>query len=693
MRKAATFTAAVVLAGCGPGLPDQPTIETYDAAPAAKPASPPEGVTLASVGLSSEALDRSADPCSDFYRYACGGWIDKTEIPADKPRWVRSFNEIHERNEKELRAILEAAAANPKSGDDVHTKIGRYYAACMDEASIAEAGLTKIQPLLDRIAKIRDDKSLLSVVTELHRHKIWALFDIDAEQDFKDATKMIAFLDQNGLGLPDRDYYVKEDDKSKTLRDAYVAHVERMLELGGYSAEDAKRAAQDVMQIETQLAEASKTRVERRDPKGLYNKVDRAGLVKLAPKLDWAAYFAALEQPKLTEIAVTAPKYFSRIDSLLHKTAPAAWRNYFTWHVLHSLAPALPEPFVQEDFALTQLLTGQPEQRVRWKRCVSATDAALGEALAQPFIERRFRGASKAAAEEQVHAISDAFGKRLDDLDWMGAATRARADEKLQAMEYLIGYPDKWKTYDFAIEDAYVDNLLAAQAFDLRRELDKIGKPVDRGEWSMSPPTVNAYYNPLRNHMVFPAGILQPPFYDVDAAVAVNLGGMGFVVGHELTHGFDDQGSQFDEKGNLADWWEPKVAEAFKKRTKCVEDLYAGFTPAPGLSLNGELTKGENIADLGGVKLAFAAYRGLRAGEEPIVAEGHSEDQLFFLASGQVWCSKLRDEYLRLMVQTDPHSPPQYRVNGPLSQLPEFAEAFECSEGTPMHPKEVCSVW
>lgn len=689
--------ALSALPACGPAAGPPPLPAGAAKAPPAPPA--PQGLPvvetrLESVGLDESAIDRGANPCEDFYQFACGGWLAKAEIPGDEAYWMRSFNEIEERNEAELRRILEEAA-QAGDRDPVSKKIGAYYGACMDEPAVEAAGVKPIADLLAKARRVRDAKGVGALVTELHGRGIWALFDIAAAQDMKDATRVIAQLDQSGLGLPDRDYYLNEDDKSKALRKTYEEHVARMMRLAGAQEAAAKAAAADVLQIETELAKVSKTRVERRDPKGLYNKLDRAALAKASPDFPWDAYFQGLGRPDVKEVNVTSVRFFEGLSRLLKAAKPAAWQNYLAWHVVRSMAPALPKAFVDESFTLRAALTGQQEERPRWKRCVSATDGALGELLAQPFVKTSFPGESKPAAESMVSQISGAFAREVRALDWMDEGTKQRALAKLGAMAYLIGYPDKWRTYDFEVDPkAYAKNELASRAFDVRRELGKIDKPVDRDEWQMSPPTVNAYYDPQRNHMVFPAGILQPPFYSVKSAVAVNLGGIGMVVGHELTHGFDDEGSQFDAKGNLEDWWAKEVGAAFREKTGCVEAQYSAYEALPGLKLNGKLTLGENIADLGGLKLAFMAYREMRKGAaEQTVAGGFTEDQQFFLAHGQAWCGKMRDEALRLMVQVNPHSPPRFRVNGPLANLPEFGEAFRCAPGAPMRPARQCAVW
>ena len=683
---------------CGPDAqpapvtPPPPPSASVVATPPPPPGPPAKNVSLADVGLDASAMDRGADPCADFYSFACGNWIKKTEIPSDKARWSR-FSEIAERNEKELRRILDEATKN--ASDPVAKKVGGFYGACMDEAAVEAAGTKALDPLRAIVRKVRDKKTLGAAITELHKHRVWALFDISDDQDFKDATRVIATLDQSGLGLPDRDYYVKDDEKSVGLRKKYVEHVEKMLTLSGYKPKDAKAAAADVMEIETALAKASKTRVERRDPKGLYNKIDRAGLAKTAPTFPWDAYFEGLGFPGIKDVNVTSVPFFEGLEKLLSSTKPAAWHRYLDWHIVRWTANALPKAFTDEAFQMEQALTGQATQRDRWKRCVEATDGALGELLAQPFIQKNFGKDQKEAVETMVFAIRDAFGEEVKKLDWMDEKTKEKALAKLKAMAYLIGYPPKWRSYDFDVEPkAYTKAALAARAFEMKRRLSKVGKPLDREEWQMTPPTVNAYYDPLKNHMVFPAGILRSPFYAPGASVAVNAGGIGMVVGHELTHGFDDEGSQFAGNGNLENWWEADVRGKFEAKAACVDAQYGSYESLPGVKLNGKLTLGENIADIGGIKLAFRAYRALRANaKEALVAEGFNEDQQFFLSVGQTWCSKAKDEWARMAAQVDPHSPPRFRVNGSLSDTPEFAKAFSCARGTAMNPDKACVVW
>ena len=686
-------TLAGLIAACGSSPPPAAAAPPAAAEPVA-PAPPTVTTTLDAVGLDGAALDRKADPCKDFYQFACGGWLAKTEIPADKSRWSRGFSEVQERNEKELKRILEDAAKSP-GNDAVTQKLGSFYGSCMDEAAVEKNGIKPIRGLLTNVKKVNDAKTLAQTLLMLHKDKIWAVFSLSAEPDFKDATKVIAHLDQNGLGLPDRDYYVKDDDKSKEIRDSYVGHVERMMKLAGLSAKQAKDAAKDVMAVETEIARVSKTRVERRDPAGMSNKIDRAGLAKTAADFPWDDYFKGLGFPEIKDVNVTSVPFFEGVNKLLKSVKPAAWQSYLSWQIVHRSAPSLTKAFVEEDFTLRQALSGQKEIAPRWKRCVEATDAALGELLAQPFIKAKFAGDSKSAAEQMVFEITKQFSHDLEQLDWMDGKTKERATSKLKSMEYLIGYPTKWKGYDFEIDaKSFGDNVLASRAFELKRDLAKVGKPVDRQEWLMSPPTVNAYYDPQKNHMVFPAGILQPPFYSAKANIAVNLGGIGMVVGHELTHGFDDEGSQFAGDGNLANWWEPESGEKFKAKTQCVDNQYGGYETLPGVKLNGKLTLGENVADGGGVMLAFHAYREMRKNaKEVTVADGFTEDQQFFLSVGQAWCSKQTDQVARMLAQVDPHSPPKFRVNGSLANLPEFSKAFSCNNGSPRHAAQACKVW
>lgn len=661
--------------------------------PVTAPAPPEKHVTLGDVGLDPTALDRTADPCQDFYQYACGGWLAKNEIPADRTRVGRNI-EIAERNQNALRSILESASSQP-TGDPALEAIGTFYGTCVDEAALEAAGTKGIDPLVKKVRAVRDLPSLVAAVAELHRHGIFSIFVIGSEQDAKDATRVIARLDQGGLGLPDRGYYLNDDARSKEIRTHYLDHVSRMMQLAGKKPADAKKAADDVMAIETALARASKTRVERRDPSGMYNEVDRAGLARLAPTWGWSAYFKGLGFEGLHDFNVTAPGFLQGLEHLLASTKPAAWQAYLEWHVLNATADALPKRFDDESFTMWRFLSGQQKQRDRWRRCVTATDAALGESLGRFFVARHFAGESRDVVRQMAVAISEAFGERLGELDWMDEKTNERAREKRQQVAYLIGYPSSWRVYDFSLDKkVHAANVLAGRAFEVKRQLTKVGKPVDREDWQMSPPTVNAYYDPQLNQMAFPAGILQPPFFSASSSLVVNMGATGETIGHELIHGFDDEGSQYDAKGNLASWWEAETRRRFEAKAQCVVDQYSAYEPLPGVKINGKLTLGENIADIGGLKLAFRAYRALRKGaEERLLADGFDEDQQFFLSFSQSQCTKWREERARTLLQTDTHSLQKFRVNGSVTNMPEFARAFSCAEGRALNPKRRCDVW
>ena len=668
--------------------PPQPTAT----APEPPTAPPAKVIALKDAGVNPVWMDRSVNACEDFYSLACGGLLRTVEIPADKSSWGPS-QELQLRTEEYLRDTLVKSAKQP-GADPVQKKLGAWYGACMNEAAIEKAGLKPIKPLLDVVAKVKDEKTLYAAILALHKHNVFPLFDVASQQDFKDATLVIAGLDQDGLGLPDRDYYLLDDAKMKEIRDFYQGHVERMLGLAGDKPAAAKKAAAEIVRLETALARLSQDKVVRRDPYKIYNKIDRQGLAETAKRFPWDGYFKGLGFAGIKDVSVNSKEYFAGIDALLASEKPEAWRSYLRWTVLAGEGARLGKAFVDERFALRAKLTGQKELEPRWKRCVQSTDRALGELLAQEYVKAKFDADSKKAAEDLVVAIRGAMKSELASLPWMDAATRSAADEKLAKMNRKIGYPATWKTYDFDVTGEYAANAVVSDAFELTRNLRKVGRPLDRNEWQMTPPTVNAYYDPSLNEMVFPAGILQPPFFDKSFALAVNYGATGGVMGHELTHGFDDEGSQFDATGNLRNWWSETTGKQFEEQTKCVVDQYSGYEAVPGVKLNGKLTAGENIADIGGVKLAFTAYREARkASTSRLTADGYTEDQVFFLAYGQSWCEKDRPEFLELMAKTNPHSPARYRVNGVVSDVPAFADAFSCAEGTPMRPAKVCAVW
>ena len=644
------------------------------------------------------AMDTKADPCQDFYQYACGTWRETTKLPADQVRWGRGFSEIAERNRNVNRTILEEAAKFP--GDDPNRqKLGWFYGACMDEAAVAAAGIKPIEGWMKEVGKVKNSKTLMATVGKMHGASIPGLFGIGVEGDFKDPDTNIAQMFQGGLGLPDRDYYLSTTDDKKQKREQYVAFVAKMFTMYGEKPDAAQAMAQKILAFETQLATNSRPRAELRDPNKTYNKLDKVGLQNLTPKLDWDGYFKAMGHPEVTQINVAVPEFFQGLQSLADSSDPGTLQAYLQWNVLRDAAPALTKAFDDEHFNFYgKTLAGQKEQQARWKRCVAQTDGALGDILGQEFIKKQFPGDSKKIARELIEAIQVAFTNNLPDLQWMDDTTRQRALGKKATLVNKIGYPDKWKDYSkLKIKKGdYFGNLVAAGRFEFEREAAKIGKPVDKTEWGMTPPTVNAYYNPLNNEMAFPAGILQPPFFLKDFPAAMNFGGIGMVMGHELTHGFDDEGRKFDSQGKLREWWEPSVSTKFDERAACIEKQYAGYEVQPGLNLNGKLTLGENIADNGGIKQAYAAYKAYEAshpGAEKPAVEGLTNDQLFFVAFAQTWCSLATPEIERVLVTVDPHSPPRFRVNGPLVNYDQFASTFQCPEGAAMRPASICEVW
>jgi predicted metalloendopeptidase len=644
------------------------------------------------------AMDTKADPCQDFYQYACGSWREATKLPADQVRWGRGFSEIAERNRTVNRSILENASRSP--GDDPNRqRLGWFYGSCMDEAGIAAAGTKPIEGWMKDVGKVKDAAGLMTAVGKMHAASIPALFGLGVQGDFKDPNTNIGQMFQGGLNLPDRDYYLSEDPAKKDIRDKYVIFVAKMFEMYGEKPDAAKAIAGRVLAFETELAKNSRPRAELRDPDKTYNKLDRAGLQKLTPKLDWDGYFKAMGHPEVTQLNIAVPEFFQGLEKLAYATEPATLQAYLQWNVLHDAAPALPKNFDEENFNFYgKTLQGQKEQQARWKRCVAQTDNALGEILGQEFIKQQFPGDSKKIARELVETIQTAFSNGLPSLEWMDDTTRQRALGKKAAIANKIGYPDKWRDYSkLKIKKGdYFTNLVSSGRFEFEREAAKIGKPVDKTEWGMTPPTVNAYYNPLNNEMVFPAGILQPPFFSKAFPAAMNYGGIGMVMGHELTHGFDDQGRKFDASGKLTEWWEPSVSTKFDERAACIEKQYGGYEVQPDLKLNGKLTLGENIADNGGIKEAYNAYKAYESkhpGTEAPAVPGLTNDQLLFVAFAQTWCSLATPEIERVLVTVDPHSPPKFRVNGPLSNYDQFSQTFQCASGTPMHPKDVCEVW
>jgi putative endopeptidase len=648
--------------------------------------------SLAGVGLDPEALDVTVDPCDDFYQFACGGWIKRTEIAADKPEADRSFVDIEDRNLQYEHTLLEQARSRP-GADPITQQLGTFYGSCMDEEAIARAGLAPLHPLLAAIDRIKDVRSLTAALAALDAAGFSGLFVLAPVQDAASARNVIAGIDQGGLGLPDRDYYLSGDDQTRSVLTAYQSYVESVLAALGHKL--ARQDAADVIALETEIARVSRDKVARRDPRASYHKIDRAGVARAMPRLDWDGFWGAVGLRDVQSVTVTSPDLLAGLDRLLGSTRPEVWRSYLAFHVADDAAPLLTRQLEDLRFKFTSALTGQPEQSPRWKRCVNQTVDALGDLVGQVFVRDRFGADARMAAEDQVFAIVTAMMANLDAVPWMDGATRARARDKLYAMTYQIGYPDRWRSYGFKLDArTWAANALAARRAERARQLAKIDRPVDRGDWQMAAPQVNAYYDPQLNGMVFPAGILQPPFYSLRAALPVNLGGIGVVVGHELTHGFDDQGAQYDAAGNLVNWWEPDTEREFQQRTRCVIDQYSGYEVSGGTRLSGGNTVGEDIADIGGVKLALAALHQLRgAAPDTVVAGGFTEDQQFFLGFGQAWCAKARPDYERLLAMVDVHAPPRWRVNGALAATPEFARAFRCKAGSKMVPAKQCVIW
>ena len=654
-----------------------------------------EGAKNKSVGFTPDMLDKAIQPCDDFYTYACGKWKTQNPIPPDRSSWGR-FNELGEKGEYILRDILEKAAAGDASRTPIEQKIGDYYGSCMDEAAIEAKGVAPLQADLDSIAKVKSLDELAVEVARLHREGIVVLFAPGSGADFKDASQVIANVGQGGMGLPERDYYIRKDENFAELRTQYVAHVQKMFQFLGDAPDLAKAQAESVLAIETGLATGALTVVKRRDPNNVYHKMTRAELAALGPNFGWEKYFTAIATPPFTGLNVSEPDFIKNLNELLHSVSLEDWKTYLRWHVVHANAAVLPKKFALENFAFfNKTLQGTKEQPPLWKRCVRNTNGDLGEAVGQKYVELTFGAAGKARTLRMVNTIEAALREDITTLPWMTDDTKARALEKLAAITNRIGYPDKWRDYSNfkVVRGEAFGNSQRANVFEFAREMNKVGQKVDKGEWPYPPPTVNASYNPLLNNITFPAGILQPPFYDNRADDAMNFGGIGAVVGHELTHGFDDQGRQFDLDGNLNDWWKPADADEFKKRTKCVVDEYGSFTAVGDVKVNGELTLGENVADNGGLRVAYAALLKVLAGRRVAPVDGLTAEQRFFLGWANVWCQSRTEAVSRLAAQTDPHSPGKYRVNGTVSNMPEFQKAFHCKADAPMVRKDACRVW
>ena len=642
-------------------------------------------------------MDTSASACNDFYQYANGGWLKANPIPAAYPAWGVA-NVLNEKNRDALHEILEAAAKNTaaKKGSN-EQKVGDYYASCMDEAKIEAEGLKPIQAELDLINKVTDQKSLQAEIAHLHSFGYNALFGSGSNRDFKNASETIIGIFQGGLSLPTRDYYLKDDPRSKTIRDEFVKHVAKMFELMGDDATKAAGEAQTVMTLETKLAGGSKLPVELRDPEKLYHRMPMTAVKDAAPAFDWLSYFQTVAHSK-ADVNVATPDFFKVMNTELTATSIDDWKTYLRWNIINRAAAALSSKFVDEDFHFKgTVLQGATENLPRWKRCVAGTDGAMGEALGAVYVQKAFPPAAKERALTMVRNLEAALKSDISTLSWMSDATRKQATVKLDAFLNKIGYPDKWRDYSALTVDrsSYQTNRFRVSKFNEDRDWAKVGKPVDRLEWQMTPPTVNAYYNPQNNEIVFPAGILQPPYFDPTADDALNYGGMGSVIGHEMTHGFDDQGAKYDPSGNLANWWSDADLKAFKERAGCIVNQFNSFEVDKGLNENGSLVQGESIADLGGLVVAYAAFQKAMEGKPRVNIDGFTPEQRFFLGYARGWATNIRPELARLIVLQDPHPLSKFRVNGPLSNMPQFAAAFQCKDGDPMvrPEKDRCVIW
>ncbi len=649
-------------------------------------------------GFDLTAMDKSADPCVDFYQYSCGNWMQNNPIPADKSRWGR-FNALDEYNLYVLRDVLEKAEGSGNHSA-IERKVGDYYAACMDETAIEKKGIAPVQTEMQRIAAIKSKQELIPEVANMHRGGIAALFSFYPMPDMHDSTLTIANLDQGGITLPDRDYYLKDDAKSVETRQKYQEHVQKMFELAGDKPEVAAAEANTVLAVETGLAKAAMDRTERRDPRKRDHMMQTTEIAAAAPNFELIQYFGDNGSPKFTSLNVGNPDFFKAVNEQLNAISLDDWKTYLRWRTLDTYAPTLSKAFVDEDFEFSRkYMAGQKEIEPRWKRCVRATDRGLGMALGELYVDKVFGPDNKARTVKMVQAIEQAMHTDIGQLTWMSDTTKQQAYAKLQAIVNNVGYPDKWRDYSTVVvaRDDYAGNHMRAAAFEVKRQYNKIQQPTDRKDWTMTPPTVNAYYRPPMNDINFPAGILQPPFYGSDMDDAVNFGAIGVVIGHELTHGFDDQGRKYDAQGNLKDWWTPEDGKAFEERATCTADEYSSFVAVKDdkgeVHLNGRLTLGENTADNGGLKLAYMALMNILGNTQAKPIDGFTPQQRFFIAYGQIWCQNVTDQQARVLAITDPHSPGRWRVNGAVQNSAAFQQAFGCKAGQSMVREPACRVW
>jgi endothelin-converting enzyme/putative endopeptidase len=641
------------------------------------------------------AIDKSVDPCQDFYQYACGTWLKNNPIPPDQSAWGR-FQELRDRNQTILRGILDKQSSDNPKRSAVDQKIGDYYYSCMDEAAIEAKGTAPLKPAMDSISGIKSKADVPNVLAGLHKAGVNAFFGFGSDPDFKNAKMNIATTGQGGLSLPDRDYYFKDDAKSVETRQKLEQHIAKVFQLYGETPQQAAADAKTVMKVETDLAKVSLNRTEQRDPQKLYHKMSVAELQKLTPDFTWNQYITSIQPPSFDEINVAMPDFMKGMNQLLAGNDLDSVKTYLRWQTLRTASPVLPKAFVEEDFDFYgKTLRGAKELRPRWKRCVQYTDNDLGEAVGQAYVAEAFPPEAKTRMLTMVHQLEAALKQDISDLSWMSPETKKQALEKLARIDNKIGYPDKWRDYSTLsiVRGDALGNSTRANQFEFNRQLKKIGEPVDRMEWGMSPPTVNAYYNPLQNNINFPAGILQPPFFDMKAPDAVNFGGIGVVIGHELTHGFDDEGSQFDAEGNLRDWWTASDKKQFDDLEQCFVNEYDGFTVVDDVHIKGKLTLGENTADNGGMIISHMALLdalGTKPGKE---IAGYTTDQQFYISFGQIWCENETPQQARLKALSNEHSDNKYRVNGTVSNMPDFAKAFGCKAGAAMVRKPACRVW
>jgi putative endopeptidase len=679
-----SFTIALLLlvtAGCA---------KTQPAAEEAKPASP---TTHSKVAFSADLLDKTINPCVDFYAYACAKWQAKNPIPGDQSEWGR-FDELEERGEYTVRDILQKYSVDDPRRNPTEQKIGDYYQSCMDEAAIEKAGTHPLDEEFAAIEAMQSKQDLAKQVVRMHRHAVESLFTFSSDQDFKDATQVIGEVDQGGMALPDRDYYLKNDAKTAEQRKHYVTHMQKMFELLGDPSAKSAAEAKTVLAIETALAKGAYDRVTRRDPAKIYHRMSSKELVALTPNFGWEVYLNGVGAPGV--LNVTEPEFFKHLDSIVKSHPLEDWKTYFRWHTMNGNAQLLPAAFVNETFEFfDKELTGSKELSPRWKRCVRYTSGDLGEAIGQKYVEATFGAEGKARTLKMVNQLDKALAADIQQISWMGDETKKQALAKLAAISNRIGYPDKWRDFSNLkiVRGEAIGNSMRANEFEFQRQLDKIGKPVDKNDWPYPPSTVNASYNPQLNNITFPAGILQPPFYDNGADDAMNMGGIGAVIGHEMTHGFDDQGSQFDAEGNMRDWWTAQDKKEFNKRTQCIADEYSSFPAVADVKVNGRLTLGENVADNGGLRIAYMALLDSFAGKDPPAIDGLTAQQRFFLGWANVWCQNRTDSLSRMYATIDPHSPGRWRINGSVPNMQEFKEAFHCKADAPMVRQNACRVW